>query len=182
MINAIKNKKTYVGAIAIAAFINWSIPPIARVSEMARTLRYEPTPILVMQNKIEEKVLASDASVLDYLNAATEVVGFMYDPEGKIACVEYGRAIFDAYQQLVIVNGRTELSDRIRVCADMKKKGGHLWIEYKDGDAIVQYQFYPNSSQDVAGTRTMWGTKIPYPTNDALTRFSGLVGILLSEE
>lgn len=182
MIKPIKNKRSYVYAVVIAALINWSIPPIARVIEMARTLRYEPTPILVMQDKIEEKVLVSDASVLDYLNAATDVVGFIYDPEGKIECIEYGRAIFDTYQQLLVVNGRSDLADKIRVCADMKKTGGHLWIEYKDYDAVVPYQFYQTTAQGHVGVRTVWGTKIPYPTTDALTRFSGLVGILLSEE
>ena len=182
MINLSRNKKKYVGAIAIAAFINYDIPPIASVTEMARTLQIEPAKIQVDGQKIEQTALARDASVVDYLNAATDVVGFVYDPEGKIACIEYSRAIFDAYQRLVSMNDRPELSNKIRVCADMKKKGGHLWIEYQNGDQVVPYQFYPGAEDGPVGVRTMWGTKTPYPTGYALTRFGGLVGVLLEKE
>lgn len=177
-----QNKITYLGALTLAAVINWSIPPIARVNEMLRVLRYESGTIQISQSTIEQKVLSHDASPLNYLNAATEVVGVVYDPENKIRCVEYGRAIFDTYQKLVILNGRKDLTDKIRVCADMKRMNGHLWIEYKEGDTILPYQFYPTSEQGSVGVRTMWGKKIPYPTPDSLTRWSGLIGVLLSEE
>lgn len=182
MITLPKNKRTYVSALAIAVITNYFIPPIARVNEMLRVLYYGPDIIQIEQSKIEKRVLMHEASVLDYLNASTDIVGVVYDPENKIKCTEYGRAIFDSYQKLVIVNGRKDLADKIRVCADMKKNNGHLWIEYKDGDIVVPYQFYPGSEQGPAGVQTFWGSKVPYPTKDSFLRFGGLIGILLSEE
>lgn len=182
MITLPKNKKTCVGALVIAVLTNYLIPPIAGVNEMLRVLYYGPSPIQITSDSIEQKVLAQNASVLDYLNAATEIVGVVYDPENNIRCAEYGRAIFEAYQKLVVVNGRNDFVDRIRVCADMKKNDGHLWIEYKDGDNVLPYQFYPGSEEGLVGVRTVWGSKLPYPTGNSLARFGGLVGVLMSEK
>lgn len=175
-------KKQFGLSFIIAAALNQVLAPIASMREMSYTLNVENPKLLVTDEFVEKNsFLPKDANILDYLNAADNLAHKSAGGDYDLFCRDYGRAIFDIYQQLVRLNGRADLSDKIRVCAEMKRKNGHLWIEYEQDDKIVPYEMFEPERLTRVGVRTFWGTKTSYPTAYAIFKPGGTLAVLLED-
>ena len=156
-------------AIVVAVAANQVIFPSANALLLSVLMNAPQKNIVVDGAKVKGcSGLPCDFSVLDYLNVANGLVCENYCSDA--VCRDYGRAIFDAYQGLVRVNGRSDLSDKVRVCADLKRQNGHLWIEYLDAGVVVPFQLYDDGVLSRVGVRTLWGKKLSYPTRYSLFR------------
>ncbi len=166
-------------AFLIGAATNQILAPIAGVRDMFYSIAYQPPKICVSQDEISSRTgLPKSFCASDYLSVAAFLVNPKYDLNEKSGCVEYNRAIFDVYQALVEKNQRPDLADKIRICQDLKKKDGHLWIEYLSDNRVF---IYDNSSNSAVGVRTFWGTKVPYPTAQNLLKPGGTLAVLLED-
>jgi len=91
--------------------------------------------------------LSKKYDALDFLNLSTEEVQKI--KEGNCFCGDYANETFDVYMELVEINNRSDLTDKIRLAAGsvIEKKGlsGHVWIEVKGSPWKAYNPQYPRT-------------------------------------
>jgi len=98
-------------------------------------------------------------------------------------CKEYSATVFDIYSELVKVNGRKDLENKIRLAYNLTfghYKEGHAWIEVNEGRRWIPFETITANAQlkdedYKADYKSIPGTKIVYP----VSRTCGLHDILL---
>ncbi len=79
------------------------------------------------------KNIPKEYDALDFLNLSTEKVQGI--DEGGCFCGDYAKKVFEIYMNLIKINNRMNLEDKIRLASGSVTKNGeisgHVWIEIK---------------------------------------------------
>ncbi len=150
------------------------------------------------------KSLPVDYGVLNYLFLANSIVNTKAK-EGS-DCKDYSIATYETYLNLINLNGREDLEDKVRITAGIYEDLSHVMLEFKDSNTIKPYEttwdvpllpidkvkeFTEKYNEtdikkiEIPFIRTAWGGNLFYPTLDSFLFLGGearIVFITLTSE